>query len=148
MRISDLDRCLIDVFAAVGIFAGCAGQTPLGPPNPMLTVPDSHEAGTATVASVKQSSANREDSRYTLDDVGTFGGPQSGVPSFPPETLNSAGTFAGWADTSAPDPFPSFCFDALFRFIAPDCNVADAFEWEMVRYAIGGPLSSLRSRYA
>lgn len=62
-------------------------------------------------------------SQYRLVDLGTFGGPQSYVPDGLDVTqvkiLNNEGTFAGWADTSTPDPYPDFCFE--------DCFVAHAF---------------------
>jgi probable HAF family extracellular repeat protein len=41
--------------------------------------------------------------RYTLIDVGTFGGPQADVGNGP--YLNEAGTVVGTADTARPDPF-------------------------------------------
>lgn len=64
---------------------------------------------------------------YKLVDLGsTLGGPQSYfVPgsgnAFPGSSvLNSSGKAVGFADTSAPDPFPNICFW--------DCNVVHAFE--------------------
>jgi uncharacterized membrane protein len=64
---------------------------------------------------------------YKLVDLGsTLGGPQSYfVPgsgnAFPGSSvLNSRGNAVGFADTSAPDPFPNICFW--------DCNVVHAFE--------------------
>ena len=59
---------------------------------------------------------------YKLVDIGTFGGPASYFSNGADGILNNQGTVAGWADTSTPDPFPSFCFD-------PDCFVAHAFQW-------------------
>ena len=63
--------------------------------------------------------------RYTLVDLGTFGGPQSYVnipdSSYAP-VLNNRGMVAGYSDTAAPDPFPDFCFDE-------DCFVAHAFRF-------------------
>jgi len=62
--------------------------------------------------------------QYKLIDLGTFGGPNSfpspagpGVP-----ILNNAGTVAGWADTTTPDPT---CFgnDGL-------CLLTHAFRWD------------------
>ncbi|MGA7092449.1 MAG: hypothetical protein WBW89_10850 [Candidatus Cybelea sp.] len=133
MKISNSVKYGFGVAAAASILGACSGgsQSPLAPSSPMLALPVSHTgtAATASGSQLPQSNVHSDHATYKLIDLGTFGGPQSGVPSFPPETLNRAGTFAGWADTSAPDPFPSFCFDALFRFIAPDCNVANAFEW-------------------
>jgi probable HAF family extracellular repeat protein len=61
---------------------------------------------------------------YKLIDLGTFGGPNSYVtfPDFNSEAdVNNQGVLAGWADTSAPDPFPDFCFW--------DCFVVHAFQW-------------------
>ena len=62
--------------------------------------------------------------RYKLIDLGTLGGPNS----FPSPAgqgvvmLNNAGTVAGWADTTIPDPF---CFgnDGL-------CLITHAFRWD------------------
>jgi len=63
-------------------------------------------------------------SRYKLIDLGTFGGPQSyiadGADITAVRVLNNKGIFTGWADTSASDPFPDFCWD-------DDCLVAHAF---------------------
>ncbi|MGH9774991.1 MAG: hypothetical protein ACRD50_08605 [Candidatus Acidiferrales bacterium] len=63
---------------------------------------------------------------YKLVDLGTFGGPQSyfvndGVPSG--SDLNNGGMLTGFADTSAADPFPPFCFNG-------DCFVSHAFQWK------------------
>lgn len=72
---------------------------------------------------------------YKVIDIGTFGGPSSyfndlslsdrfgfvGAFGFAP-VLNPKGILAGWADTSAPDPYPAFCF-------SPDCFVSHAFAW-------------------
>ncbi len=61
---------------------------------------------------------------YKLIDVGTFGGPQSyiNIPASYAPVLNNRGDVAGWADTSTPDPFPNFCFNA-------DCFTSPAFMW-------------------
>lgn len=61
---------------------------------------------------------------YKLIDMGTFGGPQSsvtdtGVPGG--VFLNSRGMLTGYADLSALDPYPNFCFI--------DCYVDHAFVW-------------------
>jgi hypothetical protein len=40
---------------------------------------------------------------------------------FAAHTLNNRGEFAGWADTSLPDPFPAFCF---FGFCTRICKSA------------------------
>jgi len=68
---------------------------------------------------------------YKLIDMGTFGGPESYINGFeyggPLYNLNSAGTLAGWADTSLPDPYRNstnaygnFCFNG-------DCYASHAF---------------------
>jgi probable HAF family extracellular repeat protein len=73
---------------------------------------------------------------YQLIDLGTLGGPSSyfnslsvtDVFQFPTvfyniaQVRNKHGVFVGFADTSAPDPFPGFCY-------VPDCFVAHAFQW-------------------
>jgi probable HAF family extracellular repeat protein len=65
--------------------------------------------------------------RYRLLDLGTFGGPQSYVPDGLDLTdtriLNNSGLVVGWADTSRPDPFPTFCW-------VDDCLVGHAFVGE------------------
>jgi len=66
--------------------------------------------------------------RYKVIDVGTLGGPNSSPP-FPffegsasgPESLSSAGTFVGQADTATPDPFAPNCLG--------DCFVSHAIQW-------------------
>jgi probable HAF family extracellular repeat protein len=64
---------------------------------------------------------------YQLIDVGTFGGPQSfyasGFDTSAFSPVNEQGALVGWADTSAPDPYPNFCFTS-------DCYVAHAFQWK------------------
>ena len=67
---------------------------------------------------------------YKLIDLGTFGGPASYF-NLGAGILNQPGTAVGWADTSAPDPFPSFCFNS-------DCQVSHAFQWRN-----GAPLTDL-----
>jgi len=67
---------------------------------------------------------NVEHTRYRLVDLGTFGGPNSTVffaDDIYDSALNNQGTVAGSADTSAPDPFPLFCFNG-------DCFVSHAFQ--------------------
>jgi len=63
---------------------------------------------------------------YQLNDVGTFGGPQSW--QFNPGVarnglLNNQGTLTGSADTLAVDPY---CIWAFY----PDCHAAHAFQWQ------------------
>jgi len=73
---------------------------------------------------------------YKVIDMGTFGGPSSYFNSLSvtevfgfgtvfynmAQVRNAQGTFVGFADTSAVDPFPAFCY-------VPDCFSAHAFEW-------------------
>jgi probable HAF family extracellular repeat protein len=73
---------------------------------------------------------------YKVLDLGTFGGPNSYFNSLNltdafgfgtvfynlAQVRNARGIFVGFADTSAPDPNPSFCY-------LPDCYVTHAFEW-------------------
>ncbi len=73
--------------------------------------------------------------RYKVIDVGTFGGPNSSLPAsffegIATKSLSRAGTFAGQADTSTPDPYAPNCFN-------PDCLVSHAIQWR------GGVLTDL-----
>jgi probable HAF family extracellular repeat protein len=71
---------------------------------------------------------------YKLIDLGTFGGPISGVNVEPTEKfINSAGTIVGGADTSFPTPEPS-CYNPVLN---PDCFIFHAFVWK------GGGLKDL-----
>jgi probable HAF family extracellular repeat protein len=69
---------------------------------------------------------------YKLVNIGTFGGPESHINGFEyqgaAQNIDTAGTIAGWSDTSMPDPyansgnaFGNFCFN-------PDCFVSHAFQ--------------------
>jgi probable HAF family extracellular repeat protein len=60
--------------------------------------------------------------RYILKDLGTLGGPASGL-SFFAKVLNNRGTVVGDADTSTPDPFAPNC-------LGPNCFVSHGFKWE------------------
>jgi|SRR5215469_11415379 len=63
---------------------------------------------------------------YQFIDLGTFGGPNSGVSIEPWEpAINSAGTVAGVADTSIPTSAPN-CYDPV---VNSDCYVSHAFVW-------------------
>ena len=66
---------------------------------------------------------NRRHHHYQLIDMGTFGGPASYFTNGFDGILNNHGMAAGWADTSTPDPVPSFCYN-------PDCFVSHAFQWQ------------------
>ncbi len=59
--------------------------------------------------------------RYTLIDLGTFGGPNSYL-DLPGQTMNAAGTVIFDPDTSTPDPYAPNC-------INPDCFVSHGGEW-------------------
>jgi probable HAF family extracellular repeat protein len=80
--------------------------------------------------------------RYKLIEIGTFGGPSSNFNNFydgpffdSGKVLSKRGTFAGWADTPAPDPFPSFCFNLH------DCSVSHAVRWHDGRLTDLGTLA-------
>lgn len=83
-----------------------------------------------TPVMAQQSRNARHHHHYKLIDLGTFGGPEShvnpgsgqNVGNFA-SVLNSQGAVTGWADTSTPDPFPSFC-------LSEECFVVHAFEWK------------------
>jgi probable HAF family extracellular repeat protein len=88
-------------------------------------------AATAASAKVAESS-HVQHTRYKLIDLGTFGGPASYFSNGFDGILNRQGTAAGWADTSTPDPEPTFCFNF-------DCFVSHAFRWQ------NGDLTDLES---
>ena len=67
--------------------------------------------------------AAQEHHHYKLIDMGTFDGPASYFSNGFDGILNNRGTAVGWADTSTPDPYPGFCFNA-------DCFVSHAFQWQ------------------
>jgi probable HAF family extracellular repeat protein len=67
---------------------------------------------------------------YKPIDIGTFGGPSSYLSALldgfsSANVMNKNGTFVGWADTPAEDPFSPFCFNVL-----GDCHVAHALRWQ------------------
>ncbi len=72
--------------------------------------------------------AAQQHPRYKLVDLGTFGGPMSGVPivfieingSAGDQVLSNQGTVTGTADSSTPDPL---CF-------LDDCFFPNAFQWQ------------------
>jgi probable HAF family extracellular repeat protein len=64
--------------------------------------------------------------QYKLIDLGTFGGPQSGVNGEPTlNFINSAGVLVGGADTSTLTPAPG-CYNPVNNL---DCFVSHAFVW-------------------
>lgn len=72
-----------------------------------------------------QENINRKHHHYKLIDLGTFGGPQSYLTNseFTSEAdVDNRGVLTGWADTTAPDPYPNFCFW--------DCFIVRAFQWK------------------
>jgi probable HAF family extracellular repeat protein len=71
---------------------------------------------------------------YQINDVGTFGGPQSFLWApglFRAGVLNNQGTLAGLADTVTVDPY---CLDY------PDCYAPHAFQWQNDRMTALGVL--------
>src|SRR4029077_21100555 len=70
--------------------------------------------------------AAQDHHHYKLIDLGTFGGPASYFSNGFDGILNHHGTAVGWADTSAPDPFPMLCFNPS----STNCFVAHAFQWK------------------
>lgn len=66
----------------------------------------------------------KEEPRYVLVDLGTFGGPNGYLAccgALAP-IINSRGIVVGEADTNLPDPYSPNCFQ--------DCFLAPAFEWQ------------------
>jgi probable HAF family extracellular repeat protein len=85
-----------------------------------------------------------QQSRYKLIDLGTLGGPHSYLNSgndgsFSVALLNNRGMLAGWADTSAPDPFPAFCFNE-------DCQASHVFQWDGARTDLGALTEGMSSQ--
>src|SRR3981081_3523888 len=59
---------------------------------------------------------------YKLIDLGTFGGPGSGI--FESQRLfTKSGTLVGWADTTMSDPYAPNCLN-------PDCLIEHGFQWQ------------------
>ena len=63
--------------------------------------------------------------QYQVVDLGTFGGPSSGV-NCCDHQINARGVVVGSADTSAANPNPG-CFNGPLG--VPDCYVNQAFQW-------------------
>ena len=82
---------------------------------------------TMTIQLIAQDDASNKghQPRYSLVDLGTFGGGWSFIPSGPPllKILNNQGAVIGFAGTSISNPYAPICF-------TPDCLVAHAFKWE------------------
>ena len=79
---------------------------------------------------------------YTLIDMGTFGGPNSYLESFPPENIiNLRGATAGFADTLVPDPYAPNC-------AVSECLVVHAFVWKQGALTDLGSLPSGYSSFA
>ena len=67
---------------------------------------------------------NAKQPHYIVEDMGTFGGPQSFFFSAPVvDSVNNRGTVVGGADTDLPDPYAPNCF-------SPDCYILHAFKWK------------------
>src|SRR5437870_4078930 len=60
--------------------------------------------------------------RYKLIDLGTFGGPATGLFGVGTHPLNNRVVATGGADTATPDPFAPSCFG--------DCFVQHTFRWQ------------------
>ncbi len=75
---------------------------------------------------LQQQEQKKDHHHYKLIDLGTFGGPASYFSNGFDGILNNHGIAVGWADTSAPDPFPMFCFNPT----STNCFVAHAFQWK------------------
>ena len=71
-------------------------------------------------AQARPRSEGKEQLRYRLVDIGTFGGPNSGN-NGESTVMNDQGDVAGFADTTTADPFAPFCLT--------DCFVVHSFEW-------------------
>jgi probable HAF family extracellular repeat protein len=87
-------------------------------PPSRVTAQEADSKGDSTEAR----SEERAPRRYILKDLGTFGGPSSGLGFFA-KVLNNRGTVVGDADTSTPDPFAPNC-------LSPSCFVSHGFKWE------------------
>jgi probable HAF family extracellular repeat protein len=72
-------------------------------------------------AQARPRSEGKEQLRYRLVDIGTFGGPNSGN-NGESTVMNDQGDVAGFADTTTADPFAPFCLT--------DCFVVHSFEWQ------------------
>jgi probable HAF family extracellular repeat protein len=75
-----------------------------------------------TGVAVQGQPQNKQQPRYKLVDLGTFGGPTSAVPILE-QVVNGRGALVGQADTPTPDPFAPNCFN-------DDCYVSHAFQWQ------------------
>lgn len=67
-------------------------------------------------------SSRRPPARYKLVDLGTLGGPASGVAGGT-RIINDRGILVGGADTPEADPFSPNCY-------SPNCFVRHAFQWQ------------------
>jgi probable HAF family extracellular repeat protein len=61
--------------------------------------------------------------QYQFVDMGTLGGPASYPYGSGEQPINNRGMFAGYADTSTPDPFAPNCYNL-------DCFVSHTFRWQ------------------
>jgi probable HAF family extracellular repeat protein len=102
-------------------------------------VPGTRSASGAQGATSTRTSRHRHlyRVRYILEDVGTLGGPSSGMPELEQILLNG-GILAGQADTSAPDPYAPNCFVA-------SCFVDHTFAWNGTLHDLGSLPGNLGS---
>jgi hypothetical protein len=72
---------------------------------------------------------------YKLIDLGTFGGPNSGVSGGPPEErlLSKQGTVVGTAETPYSDPFAPNCIFDCFVIHAFVCKMGSLRIWAQCR---------------
>jgi probable HAF family extracellular repeat protein len=88
-----------------------------------LPATDGLAAQAPTAASSKSTPAHHH---YQMIDLGTFGGPRSGVSTEPEQNvINNEGTIVGGTDTSLLTPEPE-CFNPIAN---PDCFIVHAFAW-------------------
>jgi probable HAF family extracellular repeat protein len=77
----------------------------------------------------QEQQSNKQQARYKLIDLGTLGGPNSGLPAA--LSLNNRGTVAGCADTSVSNPeYPNFNPFLGTPWTLPDPFVSHAFQWQ------------------
>ncbi|HEY6327465.1 MAG TPA: hypothetical protein VIW73_13255 [Candidatus Cybelea sp.] len=107
----------LSIGAAVVILAACGGNQSAAPQLPAMQVqPQSRNAERTQV----RVTHNRV--RYVLEDVGTFGGPHSGIVESS-QWLLPDGILTGFADTPKPDPYAPNCFGMA-------CYIQHAFLWK------------------
>jgi probable HAF family extracellular repeat protein len=87
--------------------------------------------GLSTVLTAALSMAQGNLRHYSLVDLGTFGGPASGLPSVQ-SVLSSNNLVVGTAETAISDPFSPLCS-------SPNCKVQNGFEWRRgIKFKLSG----------